>query len=61
MFPVNQALWGTFMNSCMWAVVHLCKDIEELKCAIQNMEVRKIESIFETVQAQISRLKFCDQ
>ena len=45
------------MNSCMWAKVHLSKDEADFKRAIQNMEVRKIETIFEIVQAQISHLK----
>ena len=57
MCPVNQALWGTFMNSCVWATVYLSKDEEDLKRDIQNMEVRKIETFFETVQAQSSNLK----
>ena len=39
------------MTSCMWATVYLSKDNEEFKCAIQNVEVRNREAIFETVQA----------
>ena len=53
MFPVNLALSGTF-NSCMWATVHLSKDEDDFKRAIQHVEVRKIETNFEMVQAQIS-------
>ena len=39
------------------ATVHVSKDEDDFKRAIQNMEVRKIETIFVTVQAQISNLK----
>ena len=56
-FPVNQALWGTFINSFMWAAVGLRKDEED---AIQNMEMQKIGTIFWTVQAQNSNLKHRD-
>ena len=49
------------MNSCMCAAVYFSKDNEELTCAIQDMEVRKIETIVETVQAKISNLKYRDQ
>ena len=42
-FPVNPAVWSIFMNHCMWAVLHLSKDDEEL---------RKIQTIIETVRAQ---------
>ena len=41
--------------------MHVSKDEDDFKRAIQNMEVRKIETIFETVQAQISNLKNRDQ
>ena len=37
MFRVNQALWGTFMNSCMLGAVYLSKDEEDFK---HTMEVR---------------------
>ena len=52
MFPVDQAVWGAFMNSCMWAAVYLSKDDEDINCIVQNLEVQKIHTVFETVQAQ---------
>ena len=59
-FPFYQALWGTFMNSCMWAAAYLSKHEKDFKQVIQNLEVWKIETIFGTVQAQISNLKHRD-
>ena len=35
----------------MWAAVYLSKDDEDLKRIIQNLEVQKILTIFETVHA----------
>ena len=49
------------MNSCMWATVHSSKDEDDVKRIIQNMEVQKIQTVFETVQARISNLRFRDQ
>ena len=49
------------MNSCMWATVHSSKDEDDVKRIIQNMEVQKIQTVFETVQAQISDLRLRDQ
>ena len=47
------------MNSRMGgAIVYLSKDNEEFTCAIQNVEVRKIETIFERVQARIGILQY---
>ena len=43
------------MNSCMWAAAHLSKDEDDFKRIIQNMELQKIQTIFETVQAQVSK------
>ena len=36
MFPDNQAVWGAFMNSCMWAAVYLSKDDEDINCIVQK-------------------------
>ena len=47
------------MNPCTWATAYSSKDNEDFKCAIQDMQVRKIETIFET-QAQISNLTHRD-
>ena len=46
------------MNS--WATVCLSKDEEDFKRVIQKKDVRMIQTIFETMQAQISNLKHCD-
>ena len=48
------------MDSCVWAAVYISKDNEVFKYAIQLMERWPIETIFETVQAQISNLKHRD-
>ena len=48
------------MNSCWWATRYLSKDNEEFNSVIQNVGERKIETIFEPVQAQISNLKYRD-
>ena len=45
------------MDSCLWATVHFRKSEDDFKRVIQNTEVQKIQTIFETVQAQISNLK----
>ena len=39
------------------ATVCLKKDEDDFERAIQNMEVRPVETIFETVEVQISNLK----
>ena len=48
------------MHSCSWAAEHLNKDEGDFKRNIQNMEVPKIQTIFETVQVQISNFQPCD-
>ena len=45
----------------MWPAVYLSKDDEDFNCTIQNMEMLRIETICETMQAQISNLKYRDQ
>ena len=45
------------MNSCMWAAVYLSKDEDDFNRATQNKEVRRTQTIFKTVEAQISNLK----
>ena len=45
------------MNSCMWAAVYLSKDEDDFNRASQNKEVRRTQTIFKTVEAQISNLK----
>ena len=49
------------MNSCLWPAVYLSKDTEVFTCAIQKKEEREVGTIFETVQAQICNLTYCDQ
>ena len=49
------------MNSCVWASVHLSKDEDVLKRISENLEVQRIQTVFETVQAQISILRLRDQ
>ena len=44
----------------MWATVHLSKDEDCFRRIFQIMEVQKIQTVFETVQAQISYLKLRD-
>ena len=53
-FPVNQALWRTFMNSCMW---HQYTSVEMMR----SSNAPEIKTIFGTLQAQISNLKCRDQ
>ena len=60
-FPVNHALCGIFMNSCVWASVHLSKDEDVWKRIVENLEVQRIQTVFETVQAQISNVRLRDQ
>ena len=38
-FPVNQTMCGVFMNSCMWAVVHLSIDGVQFQRVLRNTEV----------------------
>ena len=45
----------------MRATVHLSKDEDDFKRITQKIEVQQILTIFETVQAQVSNLKFRDQ
>ena len=40
-FPVNQQVWGIFMSQCMWAVLHLNKDDEELRRILKNIKFAK--------------------
>ena len=51
-FPVNQAVLGIFMNHRMWALLHFNRDGEELPRILKNHEVRKVQTIIETVQAR---------
>ena len=60
-FLLNQALWEVFMNSCMWATVQLSKDKDNLKRIFQNSDLQRIQTVFETVQAQISNPRLRDQ
>ena len=38
----------------MWAVLHFGNDDEESRRILQNHQVRKIQTIIETVQAQLN-------
>ena len=44
------------MNSCMWATVHLSKDEDDFRRILQILEVHRIQTVFETVQAQIGKV-----
>ena len=44
----------------MWTTVHSSKDEDKLRRLIRNLELQKIQTAFETVQAQISNLKLRD-
>ena len=48
------------MNHCMWAVLHLGKDGDEFGRILKNLEVRKVQTIIETVQAQMDNLIYRD-
>ena len=39
------------MDSCVWSTVHHSKDEEKLQCIVQILQVQKVETIFNTVQA----------
>ena len=52
-FPVNQAVWGIFMNQCMSAVLHHSKDDEELRCILKIIMYAKVQTSIETVQAHL--------
>ena len=48
------------MNSCMWSTVHLSIDEGDFKRNIPNLEVQRIQTFFETVQAQITNVRLGD-
>ena len=50
-----------FTNTCTCVTVHLSKDEDDIKRRSQKMEVEKIQTVCETVQAQISNLEVRDQ
>ena len=60
-FPVNQALWRIFTHARVWATVHFSKDEDDFKRIVQILEVQKIQTFFESVQAQISNFRLRDQ
>ena len=59
-FPVNQARRGIFKNHCMWAVLDISQDSEEFRRILKQHEVRKVQTMIETVQAQLNNLLFRD-
>ena len=59
-FPVNQAVCGIFIFNCMVAVLHLSRDGEQLRRVLKNLKVCKVQTIIETVQAQLMNLTFRD-
>ena len=60
MFSVNQAVWGTFKNSCMRSVLHLSKDDERLRRISENSKVRRAQTIIDTIHAEMTNLVFRD-
>ena len=59
-FPVNQAVWSIFMNQSMWAVPHFSEDDEKSRLILKYLQVHKIQTIIETVQAQLNNLTYRD-
>ena len=60
-FLVNRPVWGISLKSCMWATVHLRRDEDKFQRIIQNLEVQRIQTVFETVTVQISNLRLRDR
>ena len=52
-FSINEAIWGTFMNSCMWASVYL----DQFQRVLRNMYVGEIQQISSTTQNQTQSLQ----
>ena len=44
------------MDQCVWVVLRLGEDDEKLRRILKNHEVRKVQTIIETVQAQSNDL-----
>ena len=45
--PVNQAMWRVFMNSCMWATVHLSKDGDQFPRVRWDMNVQNLIQVLQ--------------
>ena len=61
MFQANQALWRTFMNSCMWALDTSATIDEDFKCATQNNGDAENRDDLRNCAKQINNLKYRDQ
>ena len=48
------------MNQCIWAVLDISKDDEELRRFFKHHQVRKIETNIQTVRAQLNNLTYRD-
>ena len=59
--PCQLCSLGDLHELCTWATVHLREDEYDFKRIIQILELQRIQTIFETVQAQISNFKLRDQ
>ena len=46
-----------FMNSCIWASVHLSKDGDQIQRVLRDMDVESIQKLFTTVQKQVRSLQ----
>ena len=57
LFPVNEVILGIFMNSCMWAAVHLDKYGDQSQCVLRNMDVDLIQNVFTTTLNQVQSLQ----
>ena len=44
-FPVNESVWRRYVNSCMWAAVHLSKDGDQFQRVFLNMDVESIQKV----------------
>ena len=45
----------------MWATVHLTRNVEQSERIVQNLEVQKIQTVLDTVQATIVNLRLHDE
>ena len=51
-FSVNGTILSMFMNYCMWAVFYPSEEDEKIKKILVNHQIRKTQTIIETVQAK---------
>ena len=54
---INEAIWRTFMNACVWASVHLDKDQDQNFRVLRNTDVFEIQQKFSITQNRIHSLE----